>query len=151
MNRIKSFKYFSSLLKKLCLNKKIFLFKKNLLLKRFRVVLINALLIFIETNLKKSNHNLIIMKPEPSHLLTIFRFTFSLRLISSLRPRVIFFNFQARMLGEAGLKIGQKNIILIILDPRLIWNSNLKLNFDQERESKIEKKSQNSKNNRVKI
>jgi hypothetical protein len=35
---------------------------------------------------------------------------------------VIFFYFQARMLG--GQKIGQKNRILIILDTRLTWNSN---------------------------
>ena len=45
------------------------------------------------------------------------------------------------MLGVAGQKIDQ-NKILIILDTRLIWNSNLNLkkSCDEEGGSKIEKK-----------
>jgi len=39
--------------------------------------------------------------------------------------------------GEEGKKTAQKNIILIILDTRLIWKSHL--NYE-ERGSKIEKK-----------
>jgi hypothetical protein len=42
-----------------------------------------------------------------------------------LLKEVIFFSFQARMLGGGGAKIGQNNMILIILDTRLILNSNL--------------------------
>ena len=49
------------------------------------------------------------------------------QIFSRISHGVIFFNFQAPMLGGGGAKNCPKNIILIILDTRLIWKSNLNL------------------------
>jgi hypothetical protein len=49
---------------------------------------------------------------------------------NSTRPRGYFFLILRHVCwGEAGQKISQINIILIILDTRLIWNSNLNSNL----------------------
>ena len=54
---------------------------------------------------------------------------------------VIFFNFQARMLGGSGKKLAKKYNI-DYFGYAVSFEFKFKLNFDQERGSKIEKKRQ---------
>ena len=64
--------------------------------------------------------------------------------------RGYFFKWSGTNAG-GGANIVQKNIILIIFGYAVNLEFKFKFNFDEERGIKIEKKSQNSKKNRLKI